>query len=32
MIPKDQKADKTALENLKRSASENLKKLEEKKK
>jgi tetratricopeptide (TPR) repeat protein len=31
MIPKDTKADKTALENLKRGATENLKKLEAKK-
>ncbi len=31
MIPKDKKADKTALENLKRSATENLNKLEGKK-
>jgi CubicO group peptidase (beta-lactamase class C family) len=32
MIPKDTKADKAALQNLKRSASENLKKLEARKK
>jgi hypothetical protein len=32
MIPKDTKADKAALESLKLGATENLKKLEEKKK
>lgn len=32
MIPKDTKADKTLLENLKKGATENLTKLEEKKK
>jgi hypothetical protein len=32
MIPKDSKADKTTLESLKKSAAENLKKLEAKKK